>query len=72
LGFYVDYRLKEAYRTLFRSKLGLNEAIAKVKAEYGGHSEIDRFLDFIGAAKRGQDERFDLPAVGLGAERPVG
>jgi UDP-N-acetylglucosamine acyltransferase len=46
-------RIKEAYRTLFRSKLGLNEAIAKVKAEYGGHSEIDRFLDFIGAAKRG-------------------
>jgi UDP-N-acetylglucosamine acyltransferase len=46
-------RIKEAYRTLFRSKMGLNEAIAKVKAEHGGHPEIDSLLDFIGAAKRG-------------------
>ena len=46
-------RVKDAYKVLFRSKLGLNEAIAKLKAEYGGHTEIDVFLDFVVQSKRG-------------------
>jgi UDP-N-acetylglucosamine acyltransferase len=46
-------RVKDAYRTLFRSKLGLNEALANVKAQHGGHSEIDALLEFIASSKRG-------------------
>ena len=46
-------RVKEAYRILFRSKLGLNEAMSRLKAEHGGHPEIDHMLDFIGSSKRG-------------------
>jgi UDP-N-acetylglucosamine acyltransferase len=46
-------RVKEAYRILFRSKLGLNEALANVKAQHGGHAEIDALLDFIANSRRG-------------------
>ncbi len=46
-------RIKEAYRILFRSKLGLNEAVSRLKAEHGGHGEIDHLLDFVGSSKRG-------------------
>ncbi len=46
-------RVKEAYSILFRSKLGLNEALTRLKAEYGGHSEIELMLSFITASKRG-------------------
>jgi UDP-N-acetylglucosamine acyltransferase len=46
-------RVKEAYRILFRSKLGLNEAVSRLKAEHGGHSEIDHLLEFVAASKRG-------------------
>ncbi|MFN0062910.1 MAG: acyl-ACP--UDP-N-acetylglucosamine O-acyltransferase, partial [Myxococcaceae bacterium] len=46
-------RIKEAYRVLFRSKLGLNEALAKLRAEHAGHPEIDRLLDFVGSSTRG-------------------
>jgi UDP-N-acetylglucosamine acyltransferase len=46
-------RVKEAYKVLFRSKLPLNEAIGKLKAEFGGHSEIDQMLDFITGSQRG-------------------
>lgn len=46
-------RIKEAYKVLFRSKLGLNEAVARVKAEHGGHAEIDELLTFIEGSKRG-------------------
>lgn len=46
-------RVKEAYRILFRSKLGLNEALSRLRAEYGGQPEIDVLLDFIGSSKRG-------------------
>ncbi len=46
-------RVKEAYSILFRSKLGLNEALARLKAEYSGHSEIDLMLTFIAGSKRG-------------------
>jgi DUF1009 family protein len=30
-------RIKAAYRALFRKRLGLREAVAQVRAEYGGH-----------------------------------
>jgi UDP-N-acetylglucosamine acyltransferase len=46
-------RIKDAYRILFRSKLGLNEAMTRLKAEHGGHSEIDHLLDFIASSRRG-------------------
>ncbi len=46
-------RVKEAYKVLFRSKLGLNEALSKLQAEYKGHSEIEFLLAFIKASQRG-------------------
>lgn len=46
-------RVKSAYKILFRSKLGLREAIAKVKAEHGGHPEIDHFVGFVEGSERG-------------------
>jgi len=45
--------LKDAYRTLFRSKLGLNEALARLRAEHGNHAEVMAMLEFISASKRG-------------------
>ncbi|HLT30821.1 MAG TPA: acyl-ACP--UDP-N-acetylglucosamine O-acyltransferase [Myxococcaceae bacterium] len=46
-------RVKDAYRILFRAKLGLNEALSKVRAQFGGAPEIERLLTFIEASKRG-------------------
>ncbi|MBN1206312.1 MAG: acyl-ACP--UDP-N-acetylglucosamine O-acyltransferase [Myxococcaceae bacterium] len=46
-------RIKEAYKVLFRSKLQIAEAVARLKAEMGGHAEIDHLLDFISQSKRG-------------------
>jgi UDP-N-acetylglucosamine acyltransferase len=46
-------RIKEAYRILFRSKLQIAEALARLKAEYGGQPEIDHLVDFISQSKRG-------------------
>ncbi len=46
-------RIKETYQLLFRSKLGLNEALSRIKAEFGAHAEISQFLDFVGSSKRG-------------------
>ncbi len=46
-------RIKEGYKILFRSKLGLNEGLSKLRASYGGHPEIDAFLDFVASSKRG-------------------
>jgi UDP-N-acetylglucosamine acyltransferase len=46
-------RIKEAYKILFRSKLGLNEALSRLKAEHGSHPEILAMLDFITSSKRG-------------------
>ena len=45
--------LKHAYKILFRTKLGLNEALSKLRAEHGGHSEIDVLLDFVEGSQRG-------------------
>lgn len=54
-GFSEDQiaRVKDAYRILFRSKLGLNEAISKLRAEHGGHVEIDELLQFVAGSTRG-------------------
>lgn len=46
-------RIKDAYKILFRSKLGLNEAISKLQAEHSGHAEVDVLLDFVINSKRG-------------------
>lgn len=54
-GFSEDQvaRIKDSYRILFRSKLGLNEAISKLRAEHGGHPEIDELLAFVSGSTRG-------------------
>lgn len=46
-------RIKDAYRLLFRSKMGLNEAISQLQAEMGQHSEIALLLEFVTTSKRG-------------------
>lgn len=46
-------RIKDAYRILFRSKLGLAEALAQLKAEHGGNPEVDLLIDFVKSSKRG-------------------
>ena len=46
-------RVKEAYKLLFRSKLSLGEAVARVTSELGGQPEIDYLLHFIAQSKRG-------------------
>ena len=46
-------RVKAAYRALFRSKLGLREALAQVRAEHGSHPEIAHLLRFVEGSERG-------------------
>ncbi len=46
-------RVKAAYKTVFRSKLALQEAVAQVRAEMGQHPEIAHWLRFIEASERG-------------------
>src|SRR5207253_8570908 len=46
-------RVKGAYKIVFRSKMGLREAVAHVKAEFGGHPEIDHFVAFLEGTERG-------------------
>lgn len=46
-------RIKDAYKILFRSKMGLNEAVSHLRAEHGGHAEIEELLAFIESSKRG-------------------
>jgi UDP-N-acetylglucosamine acyltransferase len=46
-------RVKGAYKMVFRSKMGLREAVAHVRAEYGGHAEIDHFVAFLEGTQRG-------------------
>ncbi|MFM2152590.1 MAG: hypothetical protein RL199_1025, partial [Pseudomonadota bacterium] len=46
-------RIKGAYKVVFRSGLGLREALAHVAAEFGGHPEIDHFVRFIEGSERG-------------------
>ena len=46
-------RIKDAYKILFRSKLGLSEALDRVKAMHGGQAEVDALLSFVTSSKRG-------------------
>ncbi|MDR0965633.1 MAG: acyl-ACP--UDP-N-acetylglucosamine O-acyltransferase [Myxococcales bacterium] len=46
-------RIKSAYKTLFRTQLGLHEAVTRVRAEYGGNLEIDHLLAFLEGSTRG-------------------
>lgn len=46
-------RIKSAYKIVFRSGLGLREALARVRAEHGAHEEIDHFVGFIEGSVRG-------------------
>jgi len=45
--------LKKCYMTLFRSKLGLQEAMAAVEAELGTYEEVRYFLEFVRTSERG-------------------
>lgn len=46
-------RIKEAYKLVFRSKLPINEAVARLERENVGHPEISRFVAFLTSSKRG-------------------
>ena len=46
-------RIKSAYKLLFRSGLGLREALSRVSAEFGGQPEIDHLVRFIEGSERG-------------------
>ncbi len=46
-------RIKEAYRIVFRAKLDLKEALAQLKAELGGHLEIEHLIRFLEGSERG-------------------
>jgi UDP-N-acetylglucosamine acyltransferase len=46
-------RIKDAYRILFRSKMGLNEALSQLREGMGQHAEIALLLEFITNSKRG-------------------
>jgi len=46
-------RVKDAYRILFRSKLPLEEALERLRTEFGGHSEVDALVSFVATSKRG-------------------
>jgi len=45
--------VKRCYMTLFRSKLLLEEAMARVEKEQGDHPEVAYFLEFVRTSKRG-------------------
>ncbi|HTN53116.1 MAG TPA: acyl-ACP--UDP-N-acetylglucosamine O-acyltransferase [Anaeromyxobacter sp.] len=46
-------RVKQAYKIVFRSNLGLSEAIAQLEAELPGHPEIDHLVRFLKGSQRG-------------------
>ena len=46
-------RVKQAYKVVFRSNLGLQEAIAELEAELNGYPEIDHFVSFLKGTQRG-------------------
>ncbi len=46
-------RVKDAYRILFRSKLPLEDAVGRLRVDFGGHPEVDALLDFVTSSKRG-------------------
>ncbi|CAM4420863.1 acyl-ACP--UDP-N-acetylglucosamine O-acyltransferase [Corallococcus exiguus] len=46
-------RVKEAYRILFRSKLGLQDALAQLRGELSSHPEVEHLVRFVETSKRG-------------------
>jgi UDP-N-acetylglucosamine acyltransferase len=46
-------RVKQAYKLVFRSNLGLAEAIAELQAELSGYPEIEHFVAFLKGSQRG-------------------
>lgn len=46
-------RIKSAYKVVFRSGLGLREALTRVSAEHGTEPEIEHFVRFIEGSERG-------------------
>jgi UDP-N-acetylglucosamine acyltransferase len=46
-------RLKQAYKIVFRSNLGLAEAIAQLRAELGDHPEVAHLVAFLEGTQRG-------------------
>jgi UDP-N-acetylglucosamine acyltransferase len=46
-------RIKQAYKVVFRSNLGLQEAIAELTEELSGYPEIDHFIAFLKGSQRG-------------------
>jgi len=46
-------RVKQAYKILFRSNLGLAEAVAQLESELGTHPEIAHLAAFVKGSKRG-------------------
>jgi UDP-N-acetylglucosamine acyltransferase len=46
-------RVKQAYKIVFRSNLGLAEAIGQLEQELGGHPEIAHFVAFLKGSQRG-------------------
>ncbi len=46
-------RVKQAYKILFRSSLGVAEAIAQMEAELGTHPEIAHLIAFVRGSQRG-------------------
>jgi UDP-N-acetylglucosamine acyltransferase len=42
-------RVKDAYKIVFRQKLGLKEACQQLRAQYGGQAEIDHLVGFLEA-----------------------
>ncbi|MFA6709060.1 MAG: acyl-ACP--UDP-N-acetylglucosamine O-acyltransferase [Fusobacterium sp.] len=45
--------LKRAYRTIFRKKLPLKEALTELEANYKGNESIEKLVDFIKSSNRG-------------------
>jgi UDP-N-acetylglucosamine acyltransferase len=45
--------IKSCYRLLFRSKLRLEEALARVEAELGHVPEVRYFVEFVRTSERG-------------------
>ena len=45
--------LQRAYRILTRSKMLLQDALAKIESELGSHAEVRYFVEFIRESKRG-------------------
>jgi UDP-N-acetylglucosamine acyltransferase len=46
-------RVKQAYKIVFRSNLGLAEALAQLEQELGAHPEIAHFVAFLKGSQRG-------------------